>query len=72
LGFLGWIDRLFYSCYTKYEKSKFLSLDQILDYKDLKEDLEKIVLDEKRSKESNSLIEKWIEDSKIEKFDKKL
>jgi hypothetical protein len=26
LGFLGWIDRLFYSCYTKYEKSKFLSL----------------------------------------------
>lgn len=26
MGFLGWIDRLFYSCYTKYEKSKFLSL----------------------------------------------
>jgi len=27
---LGWIDRLFYSCYTKYEKSKFLSLTNLL------------------------------------------
>jgi hypothetical protein len=32
LGFLGWIDRLFYSCYTKYEKSKFLSLQSALDF----------------------------------------
>lgn len=46
--------------------------DKIIKYEDIKEDLEKIVLEEKRNKESNSIIETWIEEAKIEKFEKRL
>jgi len=45
---------------------------KIIKYEDIKEDLEKIVLEEKRNKESNSIIETWIEEAKIEKFEKRL